>query len=285
MNNIEKYLSLIFCMVFSVINAQNLVPNHSFEGMIRCPIMHDSTALEHWFVPTLGSADFWNTCHVASNPSKPLPHPIFGYQNAKTGNGIAGFAVYNINPAYESREYIGIKLESALEKDTTYAVSFYINLHDSSRYLTTIGAVLLNYRITDRTSSTLHLSPAIEASGGVEKIDTASWTLIKGNYKAAGGEKYLYLGNFQNDQNSDVTFYQNVGKWFDTGTYYFIDDVSVVKDTSKIDIVGTEEIIIQNQKKLVRIVDMLGQESQSKPNAMYIYIYDDGSTEKLFRSE
>ena len=41
----------------------------------------------------------------------------------------------------------------------------------------------------------------------------------------------------------------------------------------------------QNNKKLIHIVDAMGREIQYKPNTMLIYVYSDGTVEKLFRVE
>lgn len=47
---------------------------------------------------------------------------------------------------------------------------------------------------------------------------------------------------------------------------------------------GIDEINNEN-KKIVKIVDMMGREVIDNPNNIFIYIYDDGSTEKVFRIE
>ena len=43
--------------------------------------------------------------------------------------------------------------------------------------------------------------------------------------------------------------------------------------------------IADSTKKLIKIVNLLGQETEFKPNTSLIYIYDDGSTEKVFQFE
>lgn len=285
MKNLQPYLSisLIYWFLASSLIAQNLVPNGSFEETIRCPVMHDSTALKYWFVPTKGTADFWNTCKRAGNPSKPLPHPISGFQTAKSGNGIAGMATHNIILP-DVREYIGVKLKNALEKDTTYVISFQVNLHDSSRNTTKIGIAFSTIRQVHRNLDPMYLTPVLETSSSVGHIDTASWTQVDGLYKAKGGEQYLYIGNFHPDKKSGVTFYQHVKNWFDTGTYYFVDDV-LVANYSDSDFVGVREQFNQSSKQLIRVVDMMGQDTQIKPGTLQIYIYDDGSTEKVIRWE
>jgi len=38
-------------------------------------------------------------------------------------------------------------------------------------------------------------------------------------------------------------------------------------------------------KELVKIVDLMGRETPYKPNTVLIYVFDDGSTEKVFKME
>lgn len=47
---------------------------------------------------------------------------------------------------------------------------------------------------------------------------------------------------------------------------------------------GIEELI-PNDKKLLRIVNLNGEETQEQPNLLLIYIYSDGTRKKMFRIE
>ena len=42
---------------------------------------------------------------------------------------------------------------------------------------------------------------------------------------------------------------------------------------------------ITSTKNLVQILDLMGRETTFKPNTLLIYVYDDGSTEKVFKTE
>jgi hypothetical protein len=50
---------------------------------------------------------------------------------------------------------------------------------------------------------------------------------------------------------------------------------------------GTEGLFELNgtEKELVHIIDVMGKETEGKPNTLLIYIYSDGTTEKVFRVE
>lgn len=47
---------------------------------------------------------------------------------------------------------------------------------------------------------------------------------------------------------------------------------------------GIDELNTE-KKKIVKVVDLMGREVEEKPNNIFIYIYEDGSTEKVFRIE
>ena len=81
----------------------------------------------------------------------------------------------------------------------------------------------------------LNLEPQIRYEGGF-LTDKENWTRISGAFIAEGGESYLTIGNFDGYFNSDTLnlheggVYPTVGYW--EVAYYYIDDVSVVEDTS-----------------------------------------------------
>ncbi len=76
------------------------------------------------------------------------------------------------------------------------------------------------------------------------------------------------------------------------GTNYDINASKEVWDfLSKYDINGRIdcgttglETLQNTPKKVVKIVDLMGRETEFKPNTALIYLYDDGSTERVFKS-
>jgi hypothetical protein len=49
--------------------------------------------------------------------------------------------------------------------------------------------------------------------------------------------------------------------------------------------IGLEEVDLNANRKLIKVIDMLGNEAVTKSNTILIYLYDDGSTEKVFNVE
>ena len=56
--------------------------------------------------------------------------------------------------------------------------------------------------------------------------DTVNWMEIRGEFTAEGGESFLTIGNFFDVAHSDTTEYDWLTQML-TGSYYYIDDVSV----------------------------------------------------------
>ncbi len=46
-----------------------------------------------------------------------------------------------------------------------------------------------------------------------------------------------------------------------------------------------DELIHSDKKKLIQVFDLMGRETEDKPNTLLIYIYSDGTTKKVFRVE
>ena len=123
--------------------AANLVPNPSFETLTSCPTAFSQLyQAAPWDVPTAGTSDCYNTCVVGwpSFPVPAIPQNPFGIQTPRTGNGMAGMIVKNIN---DYREYMQVPLASTLASGQSYLVKFYVNLADTcDTAIDRIGAYL-----------------------------------------------------------------------------------------------------------------------------------------------
>lgn len=219
--------------------AQNLVPNHSFEEYWKCPV--GGTILEYannWINPTNASPDYYNACSIFSGD---VPLNTFGYQEAHTGNAYAGFGLYNKitlqNITYDYREYIQIQLIEALENNKKYKISFFISLSDSVEYsINNIGICFSDTMLYYNSMSGIPLIPQIDYSTEENSffLDKKNWMEISTQIVANGGEKFLTIGNFRTNVNTDTLFVGN-GAITETGfngVYYYIDDVSLTLDTT-----------------------------------------------------
>lgn len=208
---------------FCAINAQNLVPNPSFEQNTNCPNNFGQIGYaQFWYSPTPFSADYYNSC--ATTIAADVPLNSFGSEAALTGDGYAGFWAYGNSSAF--RSYVGINLSEPLKADSTYCISFNVSLADFTY------TAVQNIGVNISTNPADLGAPAdIENTGGV--IDNKDgWTTITANYTATGGEQWIIIGNFNSNVNTVKVADGSVDPTatpFYNNAYYYLDDVSVVE--------------------------------------------------------
>jgi gliding motility-associated-like protein len=224
----KTVLAILFFLTQSIVCAQNLVPNPSFEEYSQCPQnMNQIDLAVSWYHEAINHSegDFFNMC----DPTLGGVWHFYQTQNPHTGNGMAGFAIYSSPSAnYEYREYDKVKLLHSLSPNTNYCISYYVSLVGYSTYAIDGLCACIS------TDSLLCQDPNImllpctnyvcNTSGNIIK-DTLNWVKVTMSYIAHGGEQFLTLGNFKTtpQTNSEETDYHPYGHQ----TYYFIDDVAV----------------------------------------------------------
>lgn len=278
----KTVINIICILVLFESSAQNLVPNWSFEDTISAPCSSWSfPALNNWTLPSNGSSDYYHeNCSPYVNG---VPSNENGYQFAKTGKAYVGILTYWESNSSSYREYIKVQLIETLETGMKYQWSFWVSKADNMDYVTNNIGIYLGPNINDlQTQFVLPVAPIGNRIYLVQ--DSINWIQVCGEYTANGTEDYLIIGNFfENDQTTILKIQQDDS--FTTGAYYFIDDVYL--STTFISCegnVGIEEID-KPTKKVIRIIDIMGRKSEDIPNTLLIYIYSDGSTEKIFRVE
>ncbi len=245
-----KRLFLICTLISNITYAQNLVPNGDFENYTVCPFTSgDIEKAFPWFQPYIGvgssSTDYFNSCNNSINGAFGVPANFVGYNYAKSGAGYAGIVTYSGGSNW--REYLEIELTDTLAFGIQYCVSFYVNRAEDFNYTADkIGAYLSIDSLTyfNPPFGVLALIPQMENSNGNFLTDTVNWTLIQGNFISTGGEKFLTIGNFNDDQQTNVVTIQSTGQ---IAAYYYIDDVSVVQGLCT---VGLEEAEVKSGIKI-----------------------------------
>ncbi|MBD3636101.1 MAG: T9SS type A sorting domain-containing protein [Crocinitomicaceae bacterium] len=212
---------LVFCSG-SKSNAQNLVPNYSFEVQDTCPAVSEITLAQPWNSPTFGSPDLFNTS-CGSQQGSPY-----------TGIGSAGF--YTYSTFADNREYVQVQLNSPLVAGQTYDVAFYVKrLTFFSLATDHMGAYFTSTEQSLTTTSALtQFTPQVDNPSG-NVLNGTGYTLISGSFVASGGEEYMIIGNFYDDANTQT---QDVESNGNLKAYYYIDDISVVLNAGG---VGVEE--------------------------------------------
>jgi hypothetical protein len=225
---------------------ENLVPNPSFEDYDICPKgivgKHEKRLIPEWEVPSRGTPDYFNIC---SKKDAGIPNNFAGKAWANSGNGYCGI-ILRQNFTRDNkitgekpviyREYIQTELNKELVKGKKYRVKFYVCNSSNSRFaVDAIGAYISWERPKATHDEVLEFVPQIENPSGKYISNRDYWVAIEGIYEAQGGEKFITIGNFNN--NFSTNYIMMDGKSDFNYAYYYIDDVSVVEVSESYDLV------------------------------------------------
>lgn len=261
----KKLLLLYFFLIFSqIILAQNIVPNPSFEDYDTCPnFINQVNYANEWTNMCSGSPDYYNKCADQISDVS-IPNNGFGFQQAVNGgNAYCGLYTYYRNWWYNHsnyREYFGSQLQSSLNIGSKYFVSFYVNLANNASCATNnIGALFstVPYYYNSYDSTVVSTKNFAHVNNSFIVSDTLNWILVTGSIIADSSYKYLIIGNFFDDNNTDTTISFN-----NCQAYYYIGDVCVSIDSLTCNL---PDVIneINNEKDLINIY----------PNPTFDYIY------------
>jgi len=103
-------------------------------------------------------------------------------------------------------------LQEVLSPNVAYHVEFYLSLEDSLNYaVKNVGAYFSQEVPTQNLEMFLSLTPQISYEGAEFLTDKEGWMKISGSFVAVGGERYLTIGNFDDDENTDSLFVEGGG--------------------------------------------------------------------------
>lgn len=246
-NRVKSIIGILLFLPMLCMAQVNIVPNPSFEDYTECPTgwTHDWSRVTGWSNANGSSPDFFHICGETSPSGLPLrgvPENQAGFQESVTGEAYMGFYGVQMGNA-EWREYIQVELTEAVEIGTKYQVSFYISLSENSRYgISTIGAYLSETAPSGNDLLVLEAEPQIMPKPLQPITDTINWVLVTDTFisRHGGGERFITIGNFFSDAESDTTFVNPNAELGALHAYYYIDDVSVVALDSVPD--GIEEL-------------------------------------------
>lgn len=193
--------------------AQNLVPNHSFEEYDTCRVVNDvyypDTGPLGWFSAGWTPDHFMSCLPYGSFNGVPLNAWSFQYPN--DGECYAGVVTYHQN--VEGREYFMVELTESLVQGQTYYASFYANaawggyeLHPQMWVATSHIGMLF----TTQQRQWEYNDP-VPAPGNFAHVyhpwviaDTVGWTLVSGSFVADSAYRYVMIGNHFSDALTDT---------------------------------------------------------------------------------
>ncbi len=222
-------------VVFSE-TGENLVNNPSFEDFNICPKgivgKPEKRLIPYWDVPTKGTPDYFNSC---SKLDAGVPRNFAGSIYAHSGHGYCGMILRQNFTSDNKitgekpviyREYVQTELKQELVKGKKYMIKFWICNSSKSRFaVDAIGACLTTDKIRNNNKEVLDCVPVVENTSGKYLVNKDYWVEIEGVYEAQGGEKFLTIGNFNNNYATNYIM-QNGSSDFNYA-YYYLDDVSV----------------------------------------------------------
>ncbi|HEX2899694.1 MAG TPA: T9SS type A sorting domain-containing protein [Bacteroidia bacterium] len=199
------------------------MPNANMEAFACCPTgTFQYNCIATWTNPNAASPEYFNACGSGGGD---VPANSAGNQTAYSGNGYVGLIIGWQSSNY--REYCQVQLTSPLVAGQTYSVSYWVSLADGSQYSTNrFEAYLSPTAVSNGTTNVLPFTPQIAPSTGF-LANKAGWEQVCGNFVAAGGERYLIIGNFKNSGSTTLNFVSAGLPFCQSGGYYYVDDASV----------------------------------------------------------
>lgn len=226
MKRIICFMGLFILIYLPCVRAQVLIPNPSFEKYSYCPIAVAQIYLANGWKPLKnhgGSADYFNRCHIQSTNAS-VPNNDFGHQQPAEGEGYVGLVLYSANGF---REYITAQLDTPLVAGTEYFFSMRYSLADKSDYnVWGLGVYFSNTEPSAFGGSGVYPVNAQVKLNDWLSTDTSAWTNFAFRYIANGGERYLVIGNF-NDNTASFPYRWKVSNYgaISNACYVFLDDV------------------------------------------------------------
>jgi len=247
--------------------AQNLVPNPIFSEIAHCPDGRGQvSAAPPWYSPNGGGVDLAHEC-AGSGPPTGIPTNNWGHQFPLRGEGYAGVRIWRGGGLY--REYLAVELKEALIDGDTYFLSFFVSPGDSMRYVSDDISMYLTAQPIP--SQTLYpYTPQLVNPQGEIINDFDNWKEISGEYRAQGGEKYLMIGNFNDEEHTTLQLRVNLETYHESA-YYFVDNVVVENCKSRL----PEQILFAEKNQLCTGEELLLQ-GYTHPDHQVLYEWSTG---------
>lgn len=210
----RNFLLSLFVLIFSVYGhaQKNLVYNPSFEEHWTCsPYQYyDSLPCKGWYSIDEGTPDYFNRCNVMKQLDiEDDSNDYVGYCKPRSGEACFGLVI--IGTKNGEMEHIQGHLTKVLTANHKYKVSFWVRLNYEFSDVATYNIGAYISKDNKRSSAipeygkdyyAISMTPDKKASVGnptYKFLTDSNWLNISGIYVAKGGEKYITIGMFWDD--------------------------------------------------------------------------------------
>lgn len=234
------FVSILFLLAGKTSNAQvlqNMVKNPSFEQYRKVPTdLGEWGMVNYWSSPTEASPDYFHK--RAGGKNVDIPYNKMGRSTARSGYAYAGIYAYASRYLKRNfREYVQLELKQPLLSGNVYCVKAHVFLAQSSnRAVGALGVNASKIRWNQKNELPIESkNMTYMLQEDRSPLDERAWVEISCQYKAEGGERYLILGNFDDDKKTKVSgaiendTFKNPHVDF---AYYYIDDVCVTNSST-----------------------------------------------------
>jgi outer membrane protein OmpA-like peptidoglycan-associated protein len=244
MNRIQSLLVILVSTLFLLVGTtayaqvlQNMVKNPSFEQYRKVPTdLGEWGMIDYWSSATAASPDYFHKRAAGKNVD--VPYNKMGRCTARSGYAYTGIYAYASRYLKRNfREYVQLELKQPLLSGNTYCVKAYVFLSQSSnRAVGALGMTASKIRLNQKDELpivTKNMTYMLQEDRS--PLNERAWVEISCQYKAQGGERYLALGNFDDDKKTNVSgaiendTFKNPHVDF---AYYYIDDVCVTNSST-----------------------------------------------------
>lgn len=232
-----SFFVFLLLLAGNFLAAQNLVPNPGFEDHKKIPVTFCRTDKEFnatvtdWSMPNEATADYF---HAACRGSaSTIKNNFAGFQQAQEGEAYAGIYCC-LTPEINYTEYLKVKLLKPLKAGQRYVVQFYVSLSESSQFAIDRFGVAFFKKLKEQNNQfTLACNATVESEDSVFYENKTGWKQVRMSFVAAGGEKYMVIGNFHNNRGTHLKKVPFAKKKYpkENGSYYYIDNVCLAPET------------------------------------------------------
>ncbi len=253
MKNFLLAVVALFSFQTIAFSQTNLIPNGSFENIARIPEERGQAYLARPWSSTAASrgipADIFHKRARYQDLQTPLNY--VGEQEPHSGEGYVGINVLRGGES-DYREFLQVMLMEPLQKGELYELEFYTSLAEYSE----IATSSLGFYFSQRPpllieNGFLMAKPQVQVAEENIITEKKNWVRIVGQFKAAGGEIMVTVGNFKSRENAPQIKVEPIGKlpvrektWKEkvanrfketdeTFSYYYLDDIKLTKVTDK----------------------------------------------------